>query len=249
MKLIIAVAGGLAVLMMIIGGTQYVAAGVTLDAKSGAKDRIQNAAIGLALTLASYLILVSINPKLVQFNLNLPPIQLETKDAISGISENTVKTRPTTTLADPATGCRSCTEMSTIVPHKTPQENGCSSPNNYCYVSSALNYKLVQLAENLKTKNISWQVTESWPPTRTHIAACQNQGPAAGTCVDASLTSNKTPESINLFADTAKQHGLRVEYEVSSDTRRQQLISGGVPRDMVIKVAGIDGEHFSVYNN
>lgn len=87
MKLLIAVSGGLAVLMMIIGGTQYVAAGITPDAKSSAKERIQNAAIGLALTLASYLILLSINPQLVEFDLSLPPIQPKTEDIILDTSE------------------------------------------------------------------------------------------------------------------------------------------------------------------
>lgn len=66
-KLIIALGGALAILMAIIGGTQYVAAGISPDAKSSAKARITNAFIGLALILSSYLILNSINPKLVTF--------------------------------------------------------------------------------------------------------------------------------------------------------------------------------------
>ena len=73
-KLLIATAGAAAILVAIIGGTQYVASGITPDAKNNAKDRIQNAFIGLALVLTSYLILNSINPKLVQFNLLLPPV-------------------------------------------------------------------------------------------------------------------------------------------------------------------------------
>jgi hypothetical protein len=73
-KLLIALGAGLAVLMAVIGGTQYVAAGISPDAKSGAKDRLMNAFIGLALVLTSYLILNSINPDLVNFKLELPPV-------------------------------------------------------------------------------------------------------------------------------------------------------------------------------
>lgn len=71
LKLLIALGGALAILMAIIGGTQYVAAGISPDAKSSAKARIMNAFIGLALILSSYLILNSINPKLVAFDLSL----------------------------------------------------------------------------------------------------------------------------------------------------------------------------------
>ncbi len=74
MKFIIALAGVFAILMAIIGGTQYVAAGISPDAKSGAKERMTNAFIGLALVLVSYLILNSINPNLVKDNFTLPPI-------------------------------------------------------------------------------------------------------------------------------------------------------------------------------
>ncbi len=74
MKFIIALAGVFAILMAIIGGTQYVAAGISPNAKGEAKERITNAFIGLILVLVSYLILNSINPKLVKFELLLPPI-------------------------------------------------------------------------------------------------------------------------------------------------------------------------------
>ena len=72
--LLIAVSGALAVLMMIIGGTQYVASGIAPPAKNDAKARIWNAVIGLVLVLVSYLILNSINPNLVKFKLTLPQI-------------------------------------------------------------------------------------------------------------------------------------------------------------------------------
>lgn len=73
-KLLIALGAGLAVVMAVIGGTQYVASGIAPQAKNDAKERILNAFIGLALILTSYLILNSIDPNLVKFNLTLPPV-------------------------------------------------------------------------------------------------------------------------------------------------------------------------------
>ena len=74
LKLLIALGAGVSILVAIIGGTQYVAAGIAPSAKQDAKERILNALIGLTLVLTSYLILNSINPGLVQFNFSLPPI-------------------------------------------------------------------------------------------------------------------------------------------------------------------------------
>jgi hypothetical protein len=74
MKLLIALGVGFSVVVAIIGGTQYVAAGASPSAKSGAKERIINAFVGLALILTSYLILNSLNPDLVNFKLDLPPV-------------------------------------------------------------------------------------------------------------------------------------------------------------------------------
>lgn len=74
LKLLIALGGATAILMAIIGGTQYVASGIAPSAKQDAKNRITSAFIGLALVLTSYLILNSINPKLVAVNFMLPAI-------------------------------------------------------------------------------------------------------------------------------------------------------------------------------
>lgn len=69
-KLAIGIASVLAVLMIIIGGVEY----ITTDAiqgKSEGKARIQNALWGLVLVLVSWILLYTINPKLTVFNLNI----------------------------------------------------------------------------------------------------------------------------------------------------------------------------------
>lgn len=74
-RLIIGIAGVLAVLRIIWGGVQY----MSTDAWSGkneAKGTIENALWGLILAMMAWLIVYTINPKLVEFNLSLTPIKI-----------------------------------------------------------------------------------------------------------------------------------------------------------------------------
>ena len=71
--LLIAIAGVLAVVMIIVGGIKY----MSTDAFSGkneAKGTIQNAIGGLLLALSAWIILNTINPNLVNINILLPPL-------------------------------------------------------------------------------------------------------------------------------------------------------------------------------
>ncbi|MFH1392153.1 MAG: pilin [bacterium] len=65
----IAAAGILALLMIMIGGFQYITAAGSEAMAGQAKNRIQNAILGLVLALCSYLILNTINPDLVTLHL------------------------------------------------------------------------------------------------------------------------------------------------------------------------------------
>ncbi|MDP3963035.1 MAG: hypothetical protein Q8Q39_00910 [bacterium] len=70
-----------AFIMLVVGGMQYVFSGGNQSKASDAKDQIVHALLGLAVVLASYLILNTINPSLVNFgstelpNTNLPVSQ------------------------------------------------------------------------------------------------------------------------------------------------------------------------------
>ena len=70
--LIIAVAGGLAVVKIIFGGIQYMSTDA-FEEKSDAKNTIQNAIWGLLLAISAWLILFTINPDLIKFDLTIPP--------------------------------------------------------------------------------------------------------------------------------------------------------------------------------
>lgn len=71
-KLLIAVAGALAVVMIVIGGIQYMSTDAIYGKKDG-KEKINRALGGLLLALASWLILNTINPKLLEISAVLPP--------------------------------------------------------------------------------------------------------------------------------------------------------------------------------
>ncbi|OHA91037.1 MAG: hypothetical protein A2832_01310 [Candidatus Zambryskibacteria bacterium RIFCSPHIGHO2_01_FULL_44_22b] len=69
-NLIIGIAGVLAVVMIIYGGIQYMSTDA-FQGKSDAKNTISNAIWGLILTISAWLILYTVNPNLVNFNLNI----------------------------------------------------------------------------------------------------------------------------------------------------------------------------------
>lgn len=61
----IGLAGVLAVLVIVIGGIQYIGSGMSPSGKTDAKEKITNAILGLLLALISWLILNTIDPNLV----------------------------------------------------------------------------------------------------------------------------------------------------------------------------------------
>ncbi|MBI2065750.1 MAG: TrbC/VirB2 family protein [Candidatus Zambryskibacteria bacterium] len=69
--LIIAIAGGLAVLRIIFGGIKYMSTDA-FGEKSEAKNIIETAIWGLLLAMSAWLILYTINPKLVNFDFSIP---------------------------------------------------------------------------------------------------------------------------------------------------------------------------------
>ena len=69
-RLSIGIAGVLAVIMIVYGGVEYLSTDA-ISGKSEGKERIQNALVGLLLAIGSFVILNTINPATVEFNLNL----------------------------------------------------------------------------------------------------------------------------------------------------------------------------------
>lgn len=79
-KFSIALAAFLAVIMIIYAGFEYMLS-ESLTNKSDAKDKLKNAITGLIMIFSSYLILRTIDPRLVQVYTSIPPIKIQaTKD-------------------------------------------------------------------------------------------------------------------------------------------------------------------------
>ncbi|MBP6974409.1 MAG: hypothetical protein KBB54_00515, partial [Candidatus Pacebacteria bacterium] len=80
----IAVATGLALIMIVAGGLEYASAG-SVGGKDGGKSKIKNALIGLLLALTSFIILQQINPGLIRNDL-----AVDATKAVGGITGQTV---------------------------------------------------------------------------------------------------------------------------------------------------------------
>lgn len=227
--LIIALAGVLAVVMIIIGGVKYLSSEAFTD-KSDAKSTITNAIIGLLLAISSWLILYTINPKLVEFDLTIDRQPIATTTTNAGLGRQA-----------PTADCPNCVVLR--VRHKPPPM-GCHPPAGVttCSVDGALQSRLLTLS----TLNSNMLVTESYPPTRTHQNSCH----ANGTCVDATIGTNPSPQNIANFITNARTAGLNAQFETTSEARAQAIRAAtGLPATQVYYVPGITGEHFSVYGN
>ena len=229
--LTIAIATGLAVLTIIYGGIQYISTDA-IGGKSEAKGTIEHAIWGLLLAIGAWLILNTISPNLVNFDLNI-------KQQIIAPTPVPTSTAPTTSPSPTPSGvCKDCVTVG--VTHK-PAPNGCEAPGP-CQINSKLNGKLQFL--DLGT---NFLVTEAYPPTIAHRDGCHTNG----TCVDATISSN-TAQNIKIFIESANTAGLRAVFEIPSTqtgaaARAQSIRNAtGLSASQVI-VWPVLGEHFSVY--
>lgn len=249
-KLAIGIAGVLAVIMIVIGGVQYLSTDA-ISGKSDGKEKITNALIGLLLAIGAFVILNTINPGTLSLTLGLKPISL------TPTGQPLTPTTPSTPSANGGAltancplpkskggGTVQCTCSSNCV-------NGSSAlvfkpgPQTNTDLSSTLLNKLSQVP-NDTTVNlpsaanggagysvyISWQVTEAWPPTVGHKDLCH----FIGTCVDlntipAFVSGSKPSQYVVLqlaaLANQLKNQGFSdVIYEVSQSDYNALMSAG-----------------------
>ena len=233
-RLITALAGGIAVVMIMIGGFQYITS-ATVGGKSNGRDTIQNALVGLLLVIGAYTILNTINPALVKVSLDLAPIPATTTTGTPTVCVNGQTGCNTGTPSVTFPPCDNCVAISpSIVPQKPPG-SGCklatygTSYDGQCTMNATIAGELVNLANKFGTSG--WQVTEMYPSTVDHISGCH----AIGTCVDTALSANPSSATIaTLLKDVQASGFSSYEYEACGD-RLTQLKNDPVLKGFNIK--------------
>jgi hypothetical protein len=212
-KLIIGIAGALAVLRIVMGGITYMTSDA-FDKKSDAKETINNAIIGLLLAMSAYVILYTINPNLVNFNISVNGLKvgsalntglgscadgtpapdndiLKCPDGTGTVSgtdimgaDITVQNCPTNVSGQK--GIKPCTCVNCVA----VDDSSITFKSGVGKKMSAVLYKeLKDTAKNLPGF-VAWQVTEAWPLTSAH-AGVGNTCHYNGSCIDVNLSADK----------------------------------------------------------
>ena len=235
-------------LALLAGGIFMITAAGNPTQIAKGKSIIASSLIGIFIAFSAWLIVNTIINTISEGKLTAAWRQVDINQCDVPVIAPTTKV-PTgggiTTM--PTTG-RRCTDCATLsVPAKI---GACSSSaqGQTCQVNTVLNDRLVDLNKKIISdgKLSYWQVTEAWPPTVTHQAACHQ----LGTCVDANFIGNQNgakTSDIKYFVEKANSSGLRAVYETKSQDRYNQLLSAGIPKDNLLRLDAITGEHFSVY--
>ncbi len=260
-KLGIGISGVIAIVVVIIGGIEKMTS-QSLQKKQDGKQRIQNALWALVLVIGSYVILYQINPKLLVIDLNISNV--ETKAINSGLISAVVdpeilrrelnRACPDCTIGSAQArlsaenlrrlNCANCVSMDSSI--------GSASNNMFRNIDSTFNVGLIQLQNLNKDSGLSWGATEAFPPVVNHQHSCHYNG----TCIDAILMNQNAP-NIKTFIENASKVNMFAQFEVQNDNQRstmiRDLVSAGMTPDeanrRVLTVPGINGNHFSLYQN
>ncbi|GEM_PF-1009135 len=195
---------GIAAMFMItIGGAMYLTSAGNTSATGNAKNVITDAIIGLILAIGAWFLLNFINPSILNGDLSIFSTMTVT-GGTSSADSSTAEDTGTSTNPTGSTTCSNCTSIPSSVPNK-----GCSPPaSGYTAGTCQLNSDLLAKIQNISITG--WRITESYPPTVTHLSSCHKNG----TCADLNNSGGATdPATIKGYYDAFKAAGLNVLYE------------------------------------
>ncbi len=248
-----------AILIFIIifawSGFLFISSVANPESKNLARKMLMNAAVGLLIVLAAWLIVDFVMKTLynpnesgwgpwnsILRNGSACIVESETARLFSGAitAADLAVTTPSSGGSGAGTvgtaGCPTCVTLKT---YGVSCKNGCTLDPN-----------VAPKIGKLKTFfNGSWIVTEAFPPSYTHTNQCHKNG----TCIDAGFTSPTTYTAGNVvsFAQAAGQAGLRAVFETTDcalrDAVRAKGVSAYCKSDQFY--THITGTHFSVYGN
>lgn len=200
-KLAIGIAGALAVIRIIMGGIKYMSTDA-FDGKSDAKETINNAIIGLLLAMSAYIILYTVNPKLVTFDFSVAGLRVGAPIDTTVVTSTTVVTGPSAGVAWPSDSTDR-TNLTNL--HITINNFNCAKVGDVgCTSVESMGQSVINGLEKLK-KGCGCVVeitggTEYWlhGNRSTEIDLNKTQHKPGGTVVDLSLSN----EPMNIFIRT-----------------------------------------------
>lgn len=244
-KLIIAIAGALAVIRIILAGIQYMSTDA-FGKKGEARGTITNAIIGLLLAIGAYTILNTLNPQLVNFDFNIAnqdasligdatlgntvDIRCSTTNICTGLAVTCTAGQPCSngnikqcSNATPCiTGIQMCKDCVLVLDTDTSNFNHKKSTDTPpgCSLGGPcqVTQKMYTFLSTMKTKTpatLHWKVTEMYPPTIVHKDDCHS----LGNCVDMVIIPNATTTIVS----TAE---IKALFKTIDDAKDAGVVSG-----------------------
>ncbi len=199
---------------------------------------------GLLLAMSSYIILNTINPKLVNSTVGITQLTLGVTDsvdegALTYDGKNTYGyNQPKKFSGENACPGKAGSESQTCIPLPVPS----NKTNKKIEIGTGA--KLVSLNNALKAKGIAWVVTEAYPATSSHKSGCHGNG----TCFDMDITGGEiTAAQAITIISAAQSVGFCPNVEIPK-SKASAFVAAGVPsgRIWTLESTGGTGTHFHV---
>lgn len=209
-----------AVIGLVIAGFRLVTSGGNTSAWEGAKSMFTSVVVGIIIVLAAWLMVDTVLRMLTGSGINgwLPDDCGGALNAAPGDDEDGG--------GGIEVGSRDCPTCAQIEGVSCKNANSCQVTETYASRLSGLS-------------SADIEITEAWPPTRTHQAACHQNG----TCTDVVFADrNFTTERVREFQELAERNGFRAVYEPGAGGS-----CAGVNDCLPHSTTRSTADHFSLY--
>lgn len=265
----------LAVIMLVIAGVQYMTV-EGFHGKTDAKGKITGAIAGLILALGIFLILQTINPRLLEINFG-KDIQTATLGIVndpgeqdSNVSSGSVSNAPPTNICTnrkdrgywPGQNSLKLQAIAQTAQTINLQDlegdisvkPGTPQGTNIKYhVEETFADKLISFKNTLQSQSIQIEATETFGPTFLgHGSPCHY----LASCIDLATQDRQYPvDTVEKIIRAADSNGLTAHFEFSKtqsiqeyQTMQNELFSRGIDKCMVLYVRHATAWHFSIYD-
>ncbi len=267
LEILIGIAAVLLVFRIVFEGYKLLTSDIPfikVEAKSGLWDAV----FGLLLILFSYVLLNTINPRLVSGVFQIDTIKMDgviQTEAFDGEAEQTISGKTIKVTSSKINYDKEFSNQNSCAgqngTNQNPDPQTCQKIDDSIYnvasgkyVEKSFSEKLKMFNNELKNKNIPWRVTEAFPESRTHKATCHK----TGVCIDMNHTTgwgsgtNQTPSSqeVKTVIETAQKNNMCAIYEIlNNQNLYRELINNGLSKNVLFfNGKHISANHYSLYN-